>query len=166
MKIKYRSYEDALSNRINTHDIDCQSVIEHDDENLCEQSHKADCDINTIIRRYEVTGQLDPFITRHGGVYGDFTQYQDYQENMNMVITAQEAFQALNAEVRKKFDNDPAKLMQFLDDNKNYDEAVKLGLVEPKIQESETPNTGKKTTKTPQKPSGKNVNPSDETSDT
>lgn len=127
--MKVRSYEDALKNRVGIHDIDCQAVKDKESEDLCEQSHKKDCDINEIVRRHEISGYVDEFLVRKEGVYGDFTQFRDYQENLNTVIAAQDAFDSLRAEVRKRFDNDPMKLMEFLSDKKNREEAIKLGLV-------------------------------------
>ena len=57
-----------------------------------------------------------------------------------MVNQARDLFMSLDAEVRKRFGNDPAQLLDFLADNKNYDEAKKLGLVDvkapPKVDES------------------------------
>lgn len=125
-------YFNAIENRASIQDIDCQAVREEENENLAEQAHKKDCDINEIVRRIEKTNQSDAFIPRSQGIYGDFTQFTDFQQNLNLVIEAQDIFDSLRADIRKKFDNDPAKLMQFLDDNKNYDEAVALGLCVPK----------------------------------
>lgn len=130
--MKAIDYFTALAKRNGVADIDCQAVLDEENENLAEQSHKEDTDINTIVRRIEKGVPLDPFSTRTNGVYGDFTQYQDYQQNLNTVIQAQEAFDSLRAEVRKRFDNDPAQLMKFLDDEKNREEAIQLGLLEPK----------------------------------
>ena len=36
---------------------------------------------------------------------------------------------ALPAQIRSRFENDPAKLIDFLDNSENLDEAIKLGLV-------------------------------------
>jgi phage internal scaffolding protein len=38
---------------------------------------------------------------------------------------------ALPAQIRSRFDNDPAKLIDFLENEQNHDEAIKLGLVNP-----------------------------------
>ena len=37
---------------------------------------------------------------------------------------------ALDANVRKRFHNDPAELIDFVSDEKNRDEAVRLGLLQ------------------------------------
>lgn len=116
MKYQCVDYVTALENRDGSDDIDCQSVIDQENENLTEQSHVKDADINNIVRKYEQTGIIDPFLVREGaGYYGDFTQHRDFQENLNTVIAAQDAFAALPARVRALYDNDPAKLMKHLD---------------------------------------------------
>jgi phage internal scaffolding protein len=48
---------------------------------------------------------------------------------MNALIAAESEFAALPAQLRNKFGNDPANLVQFLDNPENRAEAEKLGLV-------------------------------------
>ena len=43
-----------------------------------------------------------------------------------------ESFEKLDVNVRKRFENNPQKLLDFLKDDDNRDEAIKLGLVERK----------------------------------
>ena len=43
-------------------------------------------------------------------------------------MLAQEQFAALDAAVRSRFDNDPAKFLEFTADPANADEMVKMGL--------------------------------------
>ena len=63
--------------------------------------------------------------------YGDFTDVVDYETVLQRVITAQESFDSLPAKVRDRFKNDPANLIEFLNDESNRDEAIKLGLINP-----------------------------------
>ena len=58
---------------------------------------------------------------------------------MNQIIAAQEAFNSLPSDIRKKFDNDPAEFLEFVSDEKNNDEMIQMGLKEESIQSSETP---------------------------
>jgi phage internal scaffolding protein len=51
---------------------------------------------------------------------------------MDVLCRAEEQFEELPVEVRDRFHHDPLKLLEFVDDDSNYDEAVQLGLVEPK----------------------------------
>lgn len=103
---------------------------------LAQQHFANEVNINQIIARYRTTGLLtDPLrpATRLAQ-FGDFSDVVDYQTAQNIIIAADAAFMSLPAVVRKRFDNDPAKYIAFMEDEKNYDEALKLGLVDPKVE--------------------------------
>jgi len=93
------------------------------------QSAKDDCDINVIIRRFSSTGQIPPVSA--GAFYGDFTQVEDFHHACNMVLEARDQFMRLPAETRLRFGNDPGRMIEFLQDDKNLDEARALGLCNP-----------------------------------
>ena len=101
---------------------------------LAQQQFKDECDINNILERFGVTGEL-PTNTRLPQ-YGDFSGITDYQSALNAVMEAQEAFMALPAAVRARFANDPAAFVDFCSDESNRDEAIALGLValDPTVQ--------------------------------
>lgn len=107
-----------------------RSSIEFKSPTMAKQAFKEECDINTIMAKYARTGLIE-HVQKVQGSYGDFTSVQDYQLSLNQVIEAQAAFDQLPARVRERFANDPARLMSFLQDDKNQAEAVALGLVEP-----------------------------------
>lgn len=98
-----------------------------EDESMTQQSFKDESDINTIVRRFGLTGELPSDLQMPQS--GDFTGVGDYHSAMNLVRAAQEEFLRVPADLRARFENDPARLMRFLDDEGNRDEAVKLGLV-------------------------------------
>ncbi|QGH73554.1 MAG: scaffold protein [Microviridae sp. ctITQ3] len=114
-----------------------QTVIEG--ASMTQQQFKNLCDINQIMKKYENTGMVTHLNSRQG-TYGDFSQVKNFQENLNMVMHAQAAFDSLPAAIRKKFANDPSQLLEFVQDDSNYDEAVKLGLVLPKPDSQSAPN--------------------------
>jgi len=94
---------------------------------LAKQSFRDECDINNILRQFNVTGQLPA-----GSVqpqYGDFSGITDYQSALNAVMAAQDSFLALPAKVRARFDNDPALFVDFASDEANRDELKALGLL-------------------------------------
>ena len=63
-----------------------------------------------------------------------------FQEAMEIVELAKLQFAALDAHVRKRFDNDPAKFLEFAEDPKNGQELVKMGLaVERKAEQASPP---------------------------
>jgi phage internal scaffolding protein len=104
-----------------------ESGLHCEDASLTQQHFKDECDINNILRQFNITGLLpeSPLSPR----YGDFTGISDYHSALNQVIAAEDEFMALPAQIRSRFDNDPAKLIDFLDKSENKDEAIKLGLV-------------------------------------
>jgi len=104
-----------------------ESGLHCEDATLTQQHFKDECDINNILRQFNITGQL-PQQTLSPR-YGDFTGISDYQTALNQVIAAEDEFMRLPADLRARFDNDPAQLIDFLEKSDNKDEAIKLGLV-------------------------------------
>lgn len=92
-----------------------------------QQQFKDEADINVIVRRFGLTGQMPETVrVPHSG---DFTGIVDFQGAMNAVVQAREAFMELPAELRARFDNSPQKLMVFVADGNNRAEAERLGLI-------------------------------------
>ena len=119
LRTPYNYDTDAASN---------ESGLACEEPSLAQQHFKEECDINTILQKFNITGILPeaPLSPR----YGDFTGIGDYHTALNRVIAAQEEFEALPAQIRARFDNDPAQLIEFLQNDKNRLEAEELGLVE------------------------------------
>ena len=95
-----------------------------------EQSHLASTDVNLIMSRFAETGVL-PQGNGQSLSFGDLSDAPTYLEALIVVADANEAFAQLPSEIRERFVNDPRKFLAFMDDEKNFDEAVKLGLVKP-----------------------------------
>ncbi|WNK13017.1 MAG: internal scaffolding protein [Microvirus sp.] len=98
------------------------------DAGFTQQSFKDECDINEIVRRFGLTGQLPEDL--RVPVSGDFTGVSDFATAMLAVRQAQEGFNALPGALRARFSNDPQRLLDFMEDGSNLEEAVKLGLVQ------------------------------------
>lgn len=96
-----------------------------------QQQFKDDTDVNKIMARFKKTGQVQHLVGRTG-VYGDFSQYGDFQSCLDKVNNAVASFQQLPSDVRNRFGNDPQQLVEFLANKDNYDESVKLGLRVPR----------------------------------
>jgi len=105
------------------------------DKGVTKQADLKDCDINSIFKRFEKTGQLPDLITKNGR-YGDFSAVPDYQEAVNIVRTAEEQFAALDVKLRNRFDNEPEKFLAFATDPKNIDQLEEMGLLKPEILEA------------------------------
>lgn len=97
------------------------------EDNYTQQSFKEECDINTIVRRFGLTGQLPDNV--RVPQYGDFTGVTDYQSALNAVMQADAQFMELPAKLREQFNNDPQELLAFMEDPNNLDKARELGLV-------------------------------------
>lgn len=98
---------------------------------LTKQSFAEEADINTIVRRFGLTGQLPVDVAVPQFV--DFDGVIDYHSAMIQVRAAQEGFMQLPASVRERFHNEPGELVAFVSDEANRAEAEKLGLVIPKV---------------------------------
>lgn len=104
-----------------------ESALHCTDESLTIQSAADDADINTIVRRFGLTGELPGDLKMPQS--GDFTGVGDFHSAMNLVREAHEEFLRVPAEVRAKFHNDPQEFMDFLGDPDNRAAADKMGLL-------------------------------------
>ena len=100
-------------------------------KSMTKQSMKKDCDINNILKKYEATGKL-PDMIKKDARYGDFSNVNDYQTSMNIVIKAKEQFDNLPSSVRHRFNNDPAQFLEFANNPENNDQLKKMGLLNEK----------------------------------
>lgn len=98
------------------------------------QSFMDECNINTIMSKYEKTGMIE-HLARTEGQYGDFSEIHDYHSALDQIILAQDAFESLPAQVRARFSNDPGEFLLFFQDPRNADEARRLGLLPPGSEE-------------------------------
>lgn len=107
-------------------------IFTEEDESLTQQHFAEEADVNNIMRRYAQTGYIvDPLNPGTAKpMFGDFSVDFDYQEAQNMLISANNQFMALPADLRKRFGNNPGELLAFLADSNNKDEAIRLGLID------------------------------------
>lgn len=122
-------FQHAYSPSVRTSDLECP------EPSLTQQQFKDDVDINVLLERYKVTGQLPQGVRLPS--YGDFTGVSDYRSAMDAVRKASDSFMDLPAHVRARFDNDPQKFLEFVSDEKNRDEIIKLGLASPDAKPSQ-----------------------------
>lgn len=111
------------------------------------QDKRDSCDINRIVKKAlrpdgQVDASLVQSLAKTPGRFGDFTNAVDFQTLQNRVIRVRDAFMALPGDVRARFDNEPAKLIDFLSDPKNKKQAVEWGILPKpviKSKKEETP---------------------------
>lgn len=92
------------------------------------QAFRDQCDINKIIAKYNRTGMIE-HVNKNAPFYGDVSDIADYQSALNLVIKADELFANMSSAIRERFDNDATKMIAFLQNKDNLDEAIKLGMV-------------------------------------
>lgn len=103
---------------------------------LTVQSMTEDADINVIMRRYGITGKMPEDV--RPVFYGDFDEVFDFRTAQQALRSAQESFDAMPADLRDRFANDPQRFLEFCsavdEDGKltNLEELRKMGLAIPK----------------------------------
>lgn len=107
-------------------------------ESMAIQSAKEECDINTIVKRFGITGvpanvALPPALT-------DFQDAFDFQSSLDRLNEATRSFMSMTADTRARFLNDPHRFVAFCSERDhngqlvNRDEMVKYGLALPKVE--------------------------------
>lgn len=110
--------------------VSAATALDTPEPTLTQQQFIEDADINTIVERFGLTGQVPQNVRMP--LEGDFTEaVTDYRTALDMIRDADEAFMSMPAQVRKEFDNDPQKFMEFVANPANKDRAKELGLLVP-----------------------------------
>lgn len=109
------------------HSDPVQDVGEH---SMTREEFAEECDINNIMARYQVTGMLPANVKQP--VYYDFTEMpEDLFGVLSMMDKAQEAFMSLPAQIRREFDNDPKRFVDFASQGDNLPKMREWGLAPP-----------------------------------
>lgn len=94
---------------------------------MTRQEFADECDINKLMERYEGAGGLPP--PPGTAFYLDAADLPDnYMDVMNIMNDAGNAFMTLPAKVRKEFDNDPTKFVEFALNKDNLAKMREWGL--------------------------------------
>lgn len=128
-----------------------QRVALHFDPALkrTKEAYKGECDINAIVEKARKSGDMSSLLPKTQGIYSDVSNLPSYQEAMDIVNRATEAFDALPSKLRYECHNDPA---EFLEKVKDVEWAIKhkLAVKRPDVvvptptpsQPLQTPSTG------------------------
>jgi hypothetical protein len=122
MAFKRASYEHRKSV------IDCQKSIEDGEEVRVEQHHKDEVNINNIVRKHGI--ELISKVAALQSFEFDDVTGNDFQESMNAMLKAKDTFEQVPSKIRKQFDNNPAKFLDFVYNPDNQDKLVEMGLAE------------------------------------
>lgn len=107
--------------------LDCEG------EGRTKQSFTEQCNINNIMARYRRTGEFT-HVASTVAAFGDFSNVGDFKEAVDAIAGATREFMRIPAEIRDRFDNDPARFVEFVLDEANAEEVVELGLAPaPKV---------------------------------
>jgi len=96
---------------------------------LTKQAHKEEADINSILKKYTVTGTVP--INQRPATYMDISNIKSYEESFNIVEQAKESYMSLPIEVRKKFKN-PLEFINFVQNPQNEKALIEMGLTNKK----------------------------------
>lgn len=125
-------------NEYDVKEVSRESAIFCPEPTKTEQSSAEEADINTIVRKFGVTGLLPTnFRVPIVDDYRDFVF--DYQSALNIVREADMEFMKMPADMRAKFNNDPQLFLDFCSDANNVDEMVKMGLAVKKEEPEVVP---------------------------
>lgn len=108
--------------------------VHFEGEGRTKQSMREETNINLIIARYVKTGLVE-HLAKHGPEYG-FASALSFHECMNVVAKAQSMFADLPASVRRRFDEEPAEFLEFVQNPENQEEMITLGLAK-RVPEAE-----------------------------
>lgn len=88
------------------------------EKSLTQQCFADMADINKIMKRW-LSGGPPPVSDASKAVFRDVSHGMDYQTMLDTVMTVNESFDALPADIRARFKNDPALLLDFVHDPAN-----------------------------------------------
>lgn len=91
-----------------------------------QQQFRDETDINTILKRFGVTGRLP--LTAKQPLVGDFSDIGDFQTALQAVEDANDNFMQLPASVRARFGHSPRQFVEFCVNPANIEEVRALKL--------------------------------------
>lgn len=96
---------------------------------MTEQSHKNTTDINKIIEKYDKNGILT-HVNSMDGIKDNMLTASgaDFKTAMDLITAADTNFARLPLVLKQKFKNSPEKLLDFVNNPDNHQEAFNLGL--------------------------------------
>lgn len=107
--------------------------IDASKDGMTVQAPTEEVDINKIMARV-LKGQ--PVMTSAGQpFYGDVSEFGGLQEAIMKVREAEELFMQYPADLRERFENNPVKFVEFMEDPENIKEAIDLGLAKARPPE-------------------------------
>lgn len=110
-----------------TNAISADTALVCPDDGKTQQHFKKECDINTIVQQFNLTGQLPDNLRIPQ--YIDYKGVFDFQSAMQTMMEADEQFMTIPAHIRAQFDNSPQKFLEFCSHEGNRPALKELGLL-------------------------------------
>lgn len=116
---RYKETGEVIRNRIST---TCE------EETLTEQSHVDEVDVNKIIKKHgmDVIAKTRELMADNFRM--DEIPTNDFHEALMIIQKASKTFTSLPSSVRKRFDNEPSKFLDFVQNPANNQAMVDMGL--------------------------------------
>ena len=113
----------------------------NNEPSLTQQHFTEDADLNVIIRRYGIRDGALPPAAVANWLNVDLSELSevDLRTALDRTRAAEQAFQALPAELRSRFDNNVGRLWSFITNPANLEEAERLGLLQVKREAPPAP---------------------------
>ena len=105
-------------------------------KSMTHQSERETADIKNIIKK----GIIPPDPNQM--TFGDFSNGRDFQSTQDAIAQVKSEFDELPSDVRYRFRNDPANMLDFLADPNNHEDAVEMGLRPKPVREVQDPTKG------------------------
>ena len=109
-------------------------------ESMTQEHFREETEILNIIRRHDRNGVID-HINKGTSIYGDFSEITDYRDMIHKLREADSAFAQVPSDIRKRFENDPAKFFNFVTDSSNHEALAEMGLALRPEPTNSSPNT-------------------------
>lgn len=103
--------------------VDCSG-----DVGRTKKSFRDDSDVNLIVAKYRRSGVMD-YLNKHAGSFSDVSVSFKLEDAMHTMAKASQLFSDLPANIRRRFDHDPAQFVDFINQPGNRAEAISLGLI-------------------------------------
>ena len=100
-------------------------------ESLTQQHFAEECEINNIIAFHDKTGLIKN-VQQGIAQYGDYSEVNEYRENLDMIRAADESFMQLPSHIRRLFNNNAGDFFEFATNPENEQKLVEMGLAEAK----------------------------------
>lgn len=109
-------------------DLDCQAA----NDGMTRQEFKDECDINVLMAGYFKTGLS---FNDKPMEFLDVSDVPDLMSSISYMERAESAFMTLTAQVRREFDNDAVKFVEYASNPANVERMREWGLAAPKAPE-------------------------------